>query len=194
VAGYFDGDGSVTVHVYKLTLDFILQFSDNYRPQLEQLHHFLEHRGVRAGNICKNSNEMMYVLLVSNNVSVMKSAEMLLPYCSKKKQELEALIDYMSNRITANAAIDVFNHMVTIGERTGKIREVRMPLTYEQAQREHARRCGEATRQKMSKLTLELQSEIQGRHLAGETARTLAADFQVSKTTIFKAIHGGYKI
>jgi hypothetical protein len=85
VAGCFDGDGSVNVYVNKLTLDFGLQFSDNYRPQLEQLHHFLENHGVRAGHICKNPREMMYVLLVSDDISVMKVAKMLLPYCSKKK-------------------------------------------------------------------------------------------------------------
>jgi hypothetical protein len=100
----------------------------------------------------------------------------------------------MSNRITANAAIDVFNRLVTMEERAGKIRRVDVPFTSNQALKEQAQRCGEATRKKMSKLTLELQSEIQARHLTGETAKSLAGDFEVSeKTTIFKAIHGGYK-
>jgi hypothetical protein len=54
VAGYFDGDGSVTVHIGKLTLDFGLQFTDNYHPQLEQLQYFLETHQVKTGNICKN--------------------------------------------------------------------------------------------------------------------------------------------
>ena len=113
---------------------------------------------------------------------------MLLPFCFKKKEGLEALIDYMGN-----AAIEVFNRLVTIGERTGKIRSVDIPLTHNQALVEHARRCGEATRAKLSKLTLELQYEIQARRRAGATAKTLAADFEVSETTIFKAIRGGYK-
>jgi LAGLIDADG-like domain len=193
VAGYFDGDGSVTVHVGKLVLDFGLQFTDNYRPQLEQLQYFLETHKVKTGNISKNSREMMHVLLVSDDASLIEATKMLLPFCFKKKQELEVLTDYMHNRITANAAIDVFNRLVTMGERTGKIRKVGMPFTHDQALKERVRRCGEATREKLSKLTFELQSEIQTRHLAGETARSLAAGFEVSETTIFKAIHGGYK-
>jgi hypothetical protein len=127
VAGYFDGDGSVTVHVCKLVLDFGLQFVDNHRPQLEQLQYFLVERGVRTGRITKNSTEMMYVLLVSEDYSLVKAARMLRPFCFKKKEELGALIDYMGNRISANAVIEVFNRLVTIGERTGKIRSVNMP-------------------------------------------------------------------
>ncbi len=193
VGGYFDGDGSVTVHLNKITLDFDLQFVDNYRPQLEQLRNFLEINGARPGSICKNVREMMYVLEIHNDASVLKIAKALLPFCSKKKLELKTVIDYMGDRITADTAIGVFNHLVTSGERTGKIRKVDMPYFRTQALKECSRRCGEATRKKMSKLTLELQSEIQRRHLAGETARNMAADYKVSERTIVKAIHGGYK-
>jgi hypothetical protein len=66
------------------------------------------------------------------------------------------------------------------------------PLLVIKLWKEQARRCGEATRKKMSKITLKLQSEIQTRHLAGETAKSLAADFEFSETTISKATHGGY--
>ena len=137
--------------------------------------------------------EMMYVLMVYENASLVHAAKRLLPFCSKKKQELQAALDYMVGRITANEAVHIFNQMVTIGERTGRIRDVDIPFTREQAFQEIIRRRTEATRRKMSKLTFDQQSEIQARHLAGETARTIAADFEVSETTIFKAIYGGYK-
>lgn len=191
--GYFDGDGSVVLRVNKFVLDFDLQFSDNFRPQLEQLQSFLRIQRVNTGLILKNPNEKMYVLMIYDNASLVRAAKKLIPFCSKKRQELQAALDYMAGRITATEAVQVFNQMVTIGERTGRIRDTDIQFTRDQALQEITRIRAEATTRKLSKLTFDQQSEIQSRHLAGETAVWMARDYNVSTATISKAINGGFK-
>jgi hypothetical protein len=56
-------------------------------------------------------------------------ARKLTRYCTKKRPELEAVIDYYSNRITGDEFVGIMNSFVASGERTGKIREGGPPFT-----------------------------------------------------------------
>jgi len=68
----------------------------------------------------------MYVMLVSEDNSLLIVARDMLPFSSKKAAELEILIKYMEDRIGGNQAVDVFNRMVVEGERIGKLRKVNL--------------------------------------------------------------------
>jgi hypothetical protein len=49
-------------------------------------------------------------------------AKAMLPYVFKKRTELIAVIDYMEGQSTGQVFVQIMNHQVQIGERTGKIR------------------------------------------------------------------------
>jgi hypothetical protein len=192
-SGYFDGDGTVTLRVQKFTLEFGLQFADGFRAQLDQLKSFLLRKGVTPGGIIKNSYEEMYVLPVSENRSLLMAAKNMLPFFSKKAAELEALINYMENRIDGNQAVDIFNQMVVQGERIGKLRKVDLPFRLDEGLAIARRMAHEGARIKNAKLTFQDQTVIQARSHEGESVRVLAKEFKVSESTILKALHGGYK-
>lgn len=192
VAGYFDGDGSVTVHIGKFTLDFGLFFCDNYLPQLRQIQRFLNERGILTGLVTKHTYEVMYVIRISDDVSLIKAASKMIPYTSKKNIELKMILDYMNNRISGSEALGILNRMVLEGERTGKVRNVRIPCSRSEGLKIAAERAHEGARRKLSKLTVSAQDEIKGRYRKGETVTHLAQAFRVCDSTIYKALHGGF--
>jgi len=49
VAGFFDGDGNVSVDPREYILHWVVSFSDNWLPQIEQIRGFLVGCGTRVG-------------------------------------------------------------------------------------------------------------------------------------------------
>jgi hypothetical protein len=73
VAGYFDGDGSITTsdlsnQPYKIGLSLI--FVDQSFDQIANVRNFLHERGVRTSNILKASMASAYMVAVSEFESV----------------------------------------------------------------------------------------------------------------------------
>jgi hypothetical protein len=56
-------------------------------------------------------------------------ARKLIVHCTKKREELRAVISYHSNEITGDEFVDIMNNFVIRGERTGKIKEGGPPFT-----------------------------------------------------------------
>jgi len=69
----------------------------------------------------------------------------MLPYTFKKREELQAILDYFDNKTTGTQLIGMINESVEDGNRTGKIRKVDIPFTRQEGRlltkqrREHAR-------------------------------------------------------
>lgn len=192
VAGYFDGDGSVTVHVGKFTLDFGLFFCDNYLPQLHQLRRFLNSHGISTGSVTKHTYEAMYIIRISDDLSLGRAASKMVPFTSKKTIELRMVLDYMRDRINGSQAIAILNQMVVERERTGKIRRVEIPYLRSEGLKIAGERAHAGARMKLPKLTVGAQDDIKGRYRSGETVDNLAAAYKVSDTTIYKALHDGF--
>jgi len=56
----------------------------------------------------------------------------MLPYCSKKAEDLKIAIDYLEGKITGNQAIARFNEEVKIGRGSGFIRTQNVPYKREE--------------------------------------------------------------
>jgi DNA-directed RNA polymerase specialized sigma24 family protein len=134
----------------------------------------------------------MYVVLISEDKSLLVASRNMLPYASKKSAELDALVNYMQNKIDANQAIEIFNQMVAGGERIGKVRKPDVPFRHEEGLEIARRMARDAARLKLPKLTVRDQDIIRLRWNRGTSVQKLAIDFNVSETTIYKALHGGF--
>ena len=96
---------------------------------MEGVKQFLEARKIKAGLVRKKESYNTWHVVVSNKQGVVEMARKLTRYCTKKRPELEAVIDYYSNRITGDEFVGMMNSFVASGERTGKIREGGPPFT-----------------------------------------------------------------
>lgn len=92
--GYYDGDGSVSIFVRKYTVAFYLDFSDQYREQLQQIVEFMRTQGIRTGPVRKMTNVSAYSLGIADQKSVVEAAERTAPFCFKKRMELVTLLEY----------------------------------------------------------------------------------------------------
>jgi hypothetical protein len=132
VAGYFDGDGGLGVDVRKHTLHWVVNFVDNWPPQLWQIKLFLEKQGVRVGTL-RRAGVGGFKIEVAAIESLKRCAEaMLETRCLfKKRRELEMMLDYFNGRVTGNDVIAFLNEEVRNGIRVGKLRlSSDVPCTY----------------------------------------------------------------
>jgi hypothetical protein len=95
VAGFFDGDGGIDVEARAYTLHWVLNFVDNWAPQLIQIKRFLESQNVRVGAV-RATGTGGHKIEVAEIDSLMKCARMMLavPCLFKKREELRMMTDY----------------------------------------------------------------------------------------------------
>jgi len=122
LAGYFDGDGTVEFSIHTFTLHVRLAFDENWKPHLEGLRQFFESRGIRCGAVRRKDGYNTWHVVVSNIEGVVTMAKRMLPYATKKRTELKAVLDYYEDRITGDQFVNTINQLVRAGERTGKHR------------------------------------------------------------------------
>jgi hypothetical protein len=142
VAGYFDGDGGLDVDVRRHTLHFVLNFVDNWPPQLWQIKLFLEREGVRVGAV-RRAGVGGFKVEVAAIESLMRCAEaMLETRCLfKKRGELEMMLGYFKGTATGNQVIEFLNDEVRNGIRVGKLRAPPdLPYNYAEGLRISTRR------------------------------------------------------
>jgi hypothetical protein len=193
VSGYFDGDGSADFDPGKWVLFPRLGFVDNYRPQLEMLTTFLVSQGVKPWNFHHDVSGAWKVG-VSQAESLRIMASQMWSHCFKKRDELKAVLDYLDSKMTGNEFVEVLNHSVRLGNRTGGIRHVDIPYTREEGQRlrkiesaEWARAMGT----KNSSLTDEEAEEVKRSLMSGEaTNKELAEKYGVKPATISRIVFG----
>ncbi|HEV2121127.1 MAG TPA: LAGLIDADG family homing endonuclease [Candidatus Bathyarchaeia archaeon] len=133
VAGYFDGDGSVSIFIGKFTIAFYLDWADQSKDQLVQVTEFLRRQGIHTGDPRKMSNSAAYSLRIADQDSVVKVAELIAPYCHKKRKELLTLLEYRKHDlISATEVQRRFQRFVELGirERHGRRPFRDMPWSY----------------------------------------------------------------
>jgi hypothetical protein len=192
VAGYFDGDGCADYDPGKWVLHPKLLFSDNFRPHLEMLVQFLVSRNIATHTLSSTTGAWKFG--VGQAKSVRRMASMMWSHCSKKREEVKAILDYLDNKITGSQLVEVFNESVRIGNRTGKIRTVIMPYTRAEGQAmrdekrtEHAHKMITAN----TIITADLIDQIRESLLSGEaTNAELAKKYDVSPAAISRAMFG----
>ena len=132
IAGYFDGDGNVGVEVVKYVLKFKLRFSDTWKAQILTIKSLLNREGISTSALWHEKREGRldaYRIEVSSIAGVLAAAKAMLPFCVKKAEDLQILIDYLEGRLNGNQAIERFNEEVRTGRRSGFIRELTLPHT-----------------------------------------------------------------
>ena len=195
VAAYFDGDGSVFIskrqpHI----LGFVLEWSDNFRPQLTQLKEFLTTRGVVTGEVKRRKVENLHRLRVSSWKSVLKVGRaMLATRCMfKKRRELTAVVSYLGGDTTGNEVFSVLNDEVVRLQRVSKKRyALDLPLSHPEGlliSRERIVMGAQKSSKLRAVLTRLQVDEIRERHDLGISQTKLAGSYGVSRTTIAKAL------
>lgn len=192
VAGYFDGDGCVSVYLGNFTIAFYLDWGDQYRGQILQLQEFFKSQGITTGTVHKATSSSTWLLRIAQEDSAIKVAEKLYPLCHKKRDELQLLLRYRrDNAITGTEVLECLNHFVTIGKREthGPPRTVSLPWTYEKGFRLSKLRGGNVRAGKTHVLTdRQIRSIWEHRKLFGLSLRRLARMFGVSHHTIRKVL------
>ena len=122
LAGYFDGDGTVEFSVRGIRIDIRLAFDDNWKPFLEGIRQFLLLRGVAPGSVRRKEQSQTYHVVIARLDSVRLMAKSMLPYVTKKREELITVISYLDGRINGQEFVEVMNEEVKRGQRTGKLR------------------------------------------------------------------------
>jgi hypothetical protein len=142
VAGYFDGDGSVHLRTDSpVVLRFALVWVDNSFNQLSQLRRFLISHAITLGNVLRQGVGVFRLQIASPRFALAASTQMI-PFCSKKKEELRILRDYYEDGITGTEAVSGINEMVRLGVRLGSIRVVPVLPRYSEGKRIVARARG----------------------------------------------------
>ena len=103
VAGFFDGDGGIDVEARANTIHWVLNFVDNWAPQLVQIKHFLEGQGVSVGAV-RAAGTGGYKIEVAEIESLRKCARMMLSGTClfKKREELQIMMDYFDGKVTGD--------------------------------------------------------------------------------------------
>lgn len=109
-----------------------LEFSDNWRYQLLAVKRFLEGEGIRCARMYPRiwrGKRSSWHLKICNVAGVLKMAKNMLPYCVKKRAELQAIVGYLEDRITGDELVRLVNHEISIGNKLGKPRSCNIPMT-----------------------------------------------------------------
>ena len=120
-----------------------------------------------------------YLLMVTKQDSVVAMSKRMLRYSFKKRKELQAVIDYYTNRITGDEAIRVFNGEVQEGVRVGHLWRATLPLNHS---------AGVTRGRRRSKLTDAEIKVIRRKHAEGVSTTELSLAYRKAMSTIRKVL------
>jgi len=192
VAAFFDGDGCVDVDVRKYTLHWVVSFTDNWSPQLLQIKLFLEAQGLDVGAIRPTGMGAVKFQVAAIESLIRFARGVLETRCLfKKRKELQIMLAYFDGKVMGDQVIEFLNQEVRDGVRVGKLRTAKLPFTYIDGRRVYKKgykRIGPST---LAALTEKEKEEIRTRYVnQGFTMYQLAPLYEVSPSTIFKAVRG----
>lgn len=140
----------------------------------------------------KGSNADVYVLRIADQESVMAVALRILPYCFKKKHELETLLDYRRLDILTGTEVQHrFDHYVEIGmrERHGKRTFVPMDWTFSVGFRRSRMGNSREYRKRWPVLSDAQKGEARERHnVFGESITALSVFYGVSRMAMWRLL------
>lgn len=106
VAGYFDGDGSISISVTRFGFAIGLAFADNYEPLLEHMASFLQERGFFSTlSLQRTKGKKFWRLRVRRREDTVNILNSMLPYLDKKHEEARAAVDYLTTRWTVQSSL-----------------------------------------------------------------------------------------
>jgi hypothetical protein len=186
LAEYFDGDGTVTLMLTTHTVVLNLDWADSFRPQLEAVRHFLIRNGFGPSKAYPlgNGKPLWHVHLCEKG-GLLVAMKKMLPHLCKKRDQVQASIDYLENKILGQELVHVFNHATEIGTRSGFIKNISMPYTHEEGVA-HGRSVAKC-KHSSEILTDKVLDEIMDRRSGGETLREISLVYGTSRTAIRKA-------
>ena len=132
MAGYFDGDGSVNIDPTMFTIIASADWADTYKPQLDRLRTFLTRNGISPSMVYPlKSAKPVWHLRLSERGGLRVVLRRMLPFLDKKRDQVEAIIQYYANKITGEQLVEQFNQANRNGTRSGFIKKVEIPFTRE---------------------------------------------------------------
>jgi hypothetical protein len=196
-AGFFDGDGTSGLEIRKRVIYPNFKLIDNYRPQMVMVREFLVSQGIRVHNPNTEERRGAWFIGVAQADSVRRMAAMMVPHLYKKREEVQAILDYLDNENTGTQLVEVFNESVRKGNRVGKIRDVDIPYTRREGQKlakEERRTFLGRLRNENQKLSEEDREQIREDIISGKVGNgELAKKYGVSGATISRAVFGRSK-
>jgi hypothetical protein len=189
VAGFFDGDGGLDVEARTYTLHWVLNFTDNWPPQLLQVKQFMESQGIKVGAI-RRAGTGGHKIEVAEIASLQRCALAMLEGSSlfKKRKEVEFILDYFRGRIKGDDVIELLNEEVKAGIRVGKPRSLGVPYTYPEGKQVYKK--GHVWNSlRLLALTEQERKAVRRKYVRdGLTIYQLASLYQVSASTIFREV------
>ncbi len=138
VAGYYDGDGGEEIKIGKFMIRFSVTWTDTYLPQLRHIGSFLVGEGLAPSTLRLGTSSIgreAWHLTMWEEGGMLETCRRMLPFLDKKKTQVNTLLDYMENRITANDALQTFNQERAEGKWAGKLRSLDIPWTRSEGRR-----------------------------------------------------------
>lgn len=130
VSGYFDGDGALKIHIGIYTVNLQVSWVDQDRELLEHLKSFLALNGITSYLAeVWNEGRKYFDLTVAESGNLIELLRRMFPYVDKKLTQVEAGIDYLENRITADELVFIMNQAVRDGKRSSDIKSTSIPYT-----------------------------------------------------------------
>jgi len=138
VAGYFDGDGCITIRKLSdgipFTLRPSLEFTDQSRRQIQMISEFFRSRGIKAGK--PRFSQGAWRIEIGSTSGVGHALESMIPHLYKKSLEARALLRYLDNEITGNQVQDALDAAVARGDREKTGSRVDLPWTRHEGARQ----------------------------------------------------------
>ncbi len=189
LAGYFDGDGSITIRKTSrgrpFTLDPALEFCDQSKRQIPMARDFLQSRGIKVGKMSLRGGA--WRIEVGTMEGVTQTLREMLPFLYKKRNEAEAVLDYLSDKMTANNLQRILRTAVRRGDRERLGPFVDIPWTRSEGAKEAWQYSALFSGRKPS-IGLEDEREIIRQHEAGESQRAIAKSKGLTKGVVRRAI------
>lgn len=118
VAGYFDGDGTVSIsdpsnQPFKLGLSLI--FTDASLQQISMVRSLLISKGIHPSNTLKASSASAWMIAISRHDAVVAASKAMLPHLYKKANEIQAVINCYEGRTGGNDLANIFHAEVEAG-------------------------------------------------------------------------------
>ena len=189
VAGYFDGDGSISIRRTSrgkpYTLLPALEFCDQSRRQIAMLKSFLQSRGIGTGALAKHGGA--WRIEIGTTEGVTRALLEMLPFLCKKRAEARATLDYLSDKISANDLQRILRAAVRRGDGERVAPFVDIPWTRSEGAKKAMEFSWRFAGRKPS-LSPESQQDVIQRYESGESQRSIARSKCVSKSTVQRTL------
>ncbi len=131
VAGFFEGEGSICIHIFQNTINFEILIAQKWQPLLDSIASFLKEQGVHNLSVRQTHPTGMHGLSICSMGDVRYFLNRVLPYLRLKERQARATVDYLDDKITGSDVVRIMNEEVEAGKRKSEVVKVPdQPLTH----------------------------------------------------------------